>query len=96
MEPIKEAVSREVVSNDGIRKFTIPNLNLRSKAYHQLVNLNDPDIGQPPALQHMSDVEIEALRSHPLVLKHPCHNQGVKRPVELVTEASMSVGRDEK
>ena len=44
-EPMKEAVMREVVSNDSIRKSIIPNINVRAKAYHQLVNLNDPDIG---------------------------------------------------
>ena len=44
----------------------------------------------------MSDAEIEAFRSHSLVLNHPCHNQGVERHVKLVTEASVSVAGHEK
>ena len=88
MEPMEEAVDREIVSNDNIQKFIMPNLNFRAKVYHQLVNPNDPDIGQPPAIQHMSNAEIEA---HPSVLNHPCFNQGVELHVKLVTEASVSV-----
>ena len=40
MEPMEEAVNREVVSNNSIRKYAIPNLNLIAKAYNQ-------PIGQP-------------------------------------------------
>ena len=38
----------------------------------------------------MIDAEIEALRSHPLVLNYICHNQDVERHVKLITKASMS------
>lgn len=96
LQTMQETVNEGVVSNKSIRRFIIPNLNLRAKVYHQLVNLNDPDIGQPPAVQHMSDAELESLITHPLALNHPCHNQGVERHVKLVTEASMSVAGHEK
>ena len=39
MEPMEEAVNRKIVSNDSIQKFIIPNLNLRTKARHQLATL---------------------------------------------------------
>ena len=44
---------------------------------------------QPSAIQDMSDAELEALKCHPLAMKHPCHNQDVKQHIKLVTEASM-------
>ena len=86
MEPPMEAANRKVVSNDDVRKFIIPNLNLIAKAYQQQVNLNDPYIGQPPAILHMSDAEIEAFRSHPLILNHPCPCFTGDRIVSLFTQ----------
>ena len=43
-------------SNDGsrvaVRKFIFPKLNVKAKAYYQLVNLYSIDFEQPPALRH--------------------------------------------
>ena len=46
---------------------------------------------QPPAIEHLTDTEIEQCRARPLKLDHPCHNQSVERHVKLVTEASAQV-----
>ena len=34
---------------------------------------------EPPTLQGLANMEIEALRENRLILKHPCHNQVVER-----------------
>ena len=84
-------------STTAVRKFILPELNVKAKAYHQLVNLDSMDFEQPPAVQYLDDATIEQCRSHPLILKHPCHNQRVERHVKLVTEASVSVaGHDNR
>ena len=74
-----------------VRKFRLPKLNLKARAYHQLVNLNDASIGEPPAIRNITDDELEKARVTPLVFLNPCHNQQVERHVKLVTEASGSV-----
>ena len=43
---------------------------------------------QPPAIEHLSDANIEQCRVRPLKLDHPCNNQSVERHVKFVTEAS--------
>ena len=78
-------------SSVAVRKFRLPKLNLKARAYHQLVNLNDASIGEPPAIRNKTDDEIERARVTPLVFLNPCHNQQVERHVKLVTEASGSV-----
>ena len=54
-----------------------------------MVNLNLPDIHEPPATKQFSYKEINEFQLQPLKLDHPCHNQ-VERHVKLVTEASAS------
>ena len=46
---------------------------------------------QPPAIGHLTYVDIEQCRVRPLTLHHSCHNQSVERHVKLVTEASAQV-----
>lgn len=84
------------VSNNAVRRFLVPKLNIKAKSYHKLVNLNSPDIQQPPAIRNLGDTEIENIREVPLNLNHPCHNQAVERHVKLVTEASSSVSGFER
>ena len=79
-----------------IRRFLIPKLNTNAKVYHKLVNLNSPDVTEPPATKQYRNDEIEIIRNVPLVLKHPCHNQAVERHVKLVTEASSAVAGFER
>ena len=66
-------------------------MNIKAKAYCQLVNLDNIDFKQPPAIKYLNDVTIEQCRHQLLILKHPCHNQKVKRDFEKVTEALASV-----
>ena len=74
-----------------VRKFKVPVINKDAKVYYNMINLNNPEIEQPPAIRDMTDDEINEIRRIPLYLKHPCHNQKVERHVKLVSEASLSV-----
>ena len=49
-----------------------------------MVNLNLPDINEPPATKQFSYEEINEF------LLHPCYNQAVEQHVKLVTESSAS------
>ena len=51
---------------------------------------------EPPELQGLTNMEIEAFRENQLILKHHCHNQAVERHTKLVTEASADVTGFEK
>ena len=75
----------------NIRLFQIPVINIKAKSFHEIESLNLHDIEQPPAIKHFTDLELESLRSFPLKLEHPCHNQAVERHVKAVTEASAHV-----
>ena len=55
-----------------------------------MVNLNNYH-HQPPVIQNLSDSDIREFQLSPLKLRHPCHNQSVKRHVKLVTEAAAQV-----
>ena len=58
------------------------------------MNLDLPDIHEPPATKQLSCKKMSELR--PSKLNHPCHNQAVERPVKLVTEASASTAGHER
>ena len=79
-----------------IRKFLIPKINFMAKSYHKMVNMNLPDITEPPATRLLSNEAINSLRLTPLRLDHPCHNQAVERHVKLVTEASAAAATFER
>ena len=66
----------------------IPKINTNAKTYNSLSSLNLKGMHEPPALKHLLNKEIEALR---LNLEHPCHNQAVERHIKLVSEASAAV-----
>ena len=61
-----------------------------------MVNLNLPDILEPPATKQFSDEEINELQLQPLKPDHPCYNQAVDRHLKLVTEASASTAGHER
>ena len=44
-----------------VRKFSIPKFNFRAKSCHKMINLNLPDIYEPPATQQLSYVGINKL-----------------------------------
>lgn len=56
-----------------------------------MVNMNSADIQEPPAIKILTDADIEKIRSNPLILDHPCHNQAVERHMKLITESSAQV-----
>ena len=73
-----------------VHSFDLPTINLAATSFDKMVNLNSWQ-HQPPAIGHLTDVDIEQCRVRPLTLHHPCHNQSVERHVKLVTEASAQV-----
>ena len=74
----------------SVRKFKMPTINENAKVYYKLVNLNLEESYEPPAIQNLSNMEIEKIAMQKLVLSHPCHK------FEIVTEVSASVSGFEK
>ena len=78
-------------NTSNIRLFQVPMINVNARSYHLMVNLNGTEVNQPPVIKHLTDAELEAIRTNPLRLSHPCHNQHVERHIKLVTEAATQV-----
>ena len=74
-----------------VRKFILPKPKVKVKTYYQLADVEKLEYDQPPAVRHMDDAEIELIRTQPLGLKQPCHNQRVERHVKSVSDASAPV-----
>ena len=75
----------------SVRRFRLPKINLQTKQYNKLADLNEQDVGEPPVTQHLSTETIKDIMESPLTLGHPCHNQSVERHIKLVTEAFATV-----
>jgi len=43
---------------------------------------------ETPAIRHLSENDLQNIRTRKLEMSHPCHNQGVERHIKLVTEAA--------
>ena len=65
-------------------------IDQRVTSCKKMVDLNSWQ-QQPPAIGHLTDLDIEKCRVRPLKLDHPYHNQSVQRHGKLVTEASAQV-----
>ena len=91
-ESVNEEHSSESTCDTSatVRSFDLPTINLAATSFDKMVDLNSWQ-HQPPAIGHLTDVDIEQCRVRPLTLHHPCHNQSVERHVKLVTEASAQV-----
>ena len=76
--------------SQSIRRFTIPEINMKAKAYHKLVDMNLA-FTEPPAIRHKSLAEIQDILNNPMKIFHPCHNQAVERHVKIVSEAAAAV-----
>ena len=75
----------------SVCRFWLPKINLQTKQYNKLADLNGQDVGEPPATQHLSTEAIKDILESPLTLCHPCYNQSVERHIKLITEASTTV-----
>ena len=73
--------------NMAIRHFEVTQINCKAQSYHNVANVDAEKIEEPPLLQSLFLIEIQNLRSAPLKVSHPCHNQAVERHIKLVTEA---------
>ena len=51
-----------------------------------MANIDADKIAKPPLLHSLSLIEIQNLRSAPLKISHPCHNQAVECHLKLVAE----------
>ena len=96
VEPAEEGGQPTERTNQSIRRFCVPKINVDARVYHRMINFNNPDVTEPPVTKRMSFEQIEQFRSKPLKLDHPCHNQSVERHVKLVSEASQTVAGFEK
>ena len=82
----------------AIRKFLYQKSTLE-QSFHKMVNLNPPDIHEPPVTKQFNYEAINVRCSkdgQPLKLDHPCYNQAVERHVKLVTKASASAAGHER
>ena len=77
----------------AIRCFKVTRINCKAQLYHNMTNIDAEKITEPPLLQTLSLMEIENLRSAPLKVSHPYHNQAVERHIKLVTETSSATTR---
>ena len=71
-------------------------INIKAKAYYKLIDLDDQDVTEPPAVSHLSNEHLQSIYGKKLELKIPCHNQAVERHIKVVTEASMLVSGFER
>ena len=78
----------EGAQSTNIRHFKVPKINPTSKSYHELANIDESDVEEPPLVRHFSLSEMEDLKSMPLQISHPGHNQVVERHIQLVSEVS--------
>lgn len=82
--------------NAQIRQFIVPEINLNSKTYYDIINWQKTTIHEPPVTQNISDdIITNAIETgnniSDLIPKFPCHTQSVERNIKLVTEASSLV-----
>ena len=76
----------EIETQSNIRKFQVPKININADVFYRMVDVDDVSVQEPPLLKHLSTHDIENIRSEPLKLGHPCHNQKVERHIKLVSE----------
>ena len=69
----------------------MPAINTKAKVYYKLVNLDDPDICEPPVISGLTDEELQNVKNQKLLLPYPCHTQAVERKIKVVSECSAQV-----
>ena len=79
---------KQVENSGNTRIFDILIIKVNARSFYHIINLNGDEVKQPPAIKHLSDLEIEAIRKDPLKHNYPCQNQHVEKNVQLVTQAS--------
>ena len=50
------------------RKFNVPAINVHAKSYHKLVNFNSDQTKEPPAIRHLTNVDIQKIREEKLIM----------------------------
>lgn len=85
-----------------VRRLTVPEINFKARAYHQLIDWAKVDATEPPLIQKLTQNDLKLLvadgRESKIfqidIFKLPCHTQAVERCVKLVTQASLRVADD--
>ena len=56
----------------NVRRFEVPKaINTNAESFFEMVNLDDSDFRQPPAINDLSASEIASIADNPLKLDHP-------------------------
>ena len=74
-------------------------INKDAEKYFDLVDINRPDIAEPPTTVRYTDLELKEMlenRTKPSLPIFPSHSQSVERAVKLVSEASVCVYGQER
>lgn len=82
------------ISENGFRKFAIPELNFDATSYFGMVNFNKLEITVPPLVAHFNKDTLNTLYKPDVGQKISqilCHSQAVERYVKTVSEASSHV-----
>ena len=79
-----------------VRKFNIPEINIKADFYHKMINFEEIMTTEPSAIKSINDAAIQKFKLDKLEHDHPCHNQAVERHVKLVTETSIRVAGFER
>ena len=69
-------------------------INYDAERYWELVDIDNPGIGEPACTAKFLDSELEEMlqtQSKPELPVYPSHSQSVERAVKLVSEASQCV-----
>lgn len=91
---LKARSSKKDSDKQNIRVFKIPKLNFEAEDYSDIVDWQNIEVSDPPALSKYLDEELKSFITTgeiPEIPGFPCHTQTVERHIKLVTEASSSV-----
>ena len=79
----------EDTAKDDVRKFVPPEINMQSKKFYDLVDLETAEKTEPPVTKHLSDETISSALTAPLILPaFPNNTQSVERAVRVVTKVA--------
>lgn len=86
-------------SENGFRKFAIPELNFDATSYFGMVNFNNLEITVPPMVANFNKDTLENLYKSDVgqkISQIPCHSQAVERYVKTVSESASHVSAKQR
>jgi len=82
---IKTIRLNSAVHPPHIREFRVPKISQNAQHLKDLLPAVQELRMEPPITRHLPDEQVDNFAENPLVLRIPCHSQGVERCVKLVT-----------